>query len=100
MTEGDDAYAPRRVDPRLAATVRSMPFPATRADLVERLADIVLEVAHERLPAADLARGLPQARFPDARAAQRALDARWMRIAENLAAVEAAERSARSGTDE
>lgn len=82
----------------IAAALEGIHFPITKRDLIVRLGSAVLEVDDEvRARIADIARGVPTTRFEDFWDAQRALDARWTRIAKTLADVERAMREKEDG---
>lgn len=100
MLDGDLSPAPllrqMKGSERIADALRGVAYPVTKQELIARLADIVLEVdEHTVQSLPDLVRGVPVARFHDEAHARRAVDARWSRIARNLAAVEQAERTLR-----
>lgn len=72
----------------------ALPYPITKQEAIRRVGEQAFPYEDLRVPLADVLRGVHAERFPDAKAAQRAVDERWSRLARMLDEVSRAERAA------
>ena len=86
------AFRPVRGSETIAAAFRKVQFPITKAELILKLGDAAVVFDRDAIaPIAEIVRGIPAIRFDSVNQARRAVDARWEKVARNLAAVERAE---------
>lgn len=76
----------------IAAAFRKVEFPISKQELIRKLGNAAVVYDQDAVaPIAELVRGIPAIRFDSVNQARRAVDARWEKLAKNLAAIERAE---------